>query len=71
MKIAEQDLLVAIKRTAQPYCYGEEPVKLPYGKEIVRLFLGHDRTLQATEPTLVAAIERLGCYGTDILRLLL
>ncbi|KAL8724372.1 MAG: hypothetical protein Q9166_007983 [cf. Caloplaca sp. 2 TL-2023] len=68
---AEQDLLVAIKGLAQPYPLREEPTKLPKSEEIVRLFLEHDRTLQATEPTLVAAVEHLGCYGTDTLRLLL
>ncbi|KAL8787747.1 MAG: hypothetical protein Q9213_002067 [Squamulea squamosa] len=71
MKVAEQDLLIAIKRIAQSYPYWTGPAKLPYGEEIVRLFIEHDRTLQATGPTLIAAVERLDCHGTDTLRLLL
>lgn len=72
MKVAEQDLLVAIKTIApEPYFYREYSAKLPYGEEIVRLLLEQDRTLQATEPALIAAVERLNGHGTDTLRLLL
>lgn len=52
--------------------YGEVRIKPSYGHQVVRLFLEHDKTLQATEPTLIAAIKRLESYdGADVLELLL
>lgn len=68
MKIAEHDLLAAVKRMGR---YRVGPGNLVYGEEVVRLFLEHDQNLWATELILVAAIEHLGPDGTDTLRLLL
>lgn len=71
MQVAEQDLLIAVKRIARSNRYGEDLAKLSYGKGVVRLFLEHDQNLWATESILVAAVEHLGSSGTDTLRLLL
>ncbi|KAI4192225.1 MAG: hypothetical protein LQ346_004404 [Caloplaca aetnensis] len=52
--------------------YGETRAKLSYGEQLVRLFLEHDKTLQATEPILTAAIEGLNrSDGADTLQLIL
>ncbi|MCJ1387016.1 hypothetical protein MMC17_010145 [Xylographa soralifera] len=70
-RIAEQDLLVAVKRIARSDGFGEDLAKLSYGEELVRLFLEYDPNLLATESILIAAVEHLGSSGTDTLRLLL
>lgn len=67
-KIAEHDLLVAVKRMGR-YRVGSE--NMLSGEEVVRLLLEHDQNLWATELILVAAVEHLGPDGTDTLRLLL
>ncbi|KAH8890010.1 HET-domain-containing protein [Thozetella sp. PMI_491] len=45
--------------------------RLLSGCQVINLLFNHDRTLQATEPVLVAALEKLNDYATETLTLLL
>ncbi|KAL8753191.1 MAG: hypothetical protein Q9184_005493 [Pyrenodesmia sp. 2 TL-2023] len=81
IEISEEDFLKAVKTIDSsphwhigsiPYDYGEDYAKLSYGEQVVRLFLEHDKTLQATEPILLAAIKGLNRPdGADTLQLIL
>ncbi len=75
--IPEQTLLGAVKRITNKERYvfrsrreKDVPQQL-YGEEVTGMLLEHDRNPKATEPVLVAAVQRLDSSGVHILRLLL